>query len=84
MSNNRQMPISKARVNLGAVTQEVYTKGSIITLEKGGVPIASLVQVDMLEDLRDAIDMAAARIATTKDVLVPWDKIRTQYVQNSN
>lgn len=76
----KSMPISKARVNLGAVVRGVREHADVVVLEKDGIPVASIVGVDVIEDLRDALDMAAARIATQKEPLVDWLKIRTQYV----
>ncbi len=78
-SMTKNIPISKARVNLGAVVRGVREKGDIIVLEKDGIPVASIVDVDLVEDLRDALDLAAARLRTAKDVLVDWDTIRAKY-----
>lgn len=74
------MPISKARVNLGAVVKGVHEHGDSVVLEKGGVPVASIVGVDVVEDMRDALDIAAARLATHNEDLVDWAAIRTRYV----
>jgi PHD/YefM family antitoxin component YafN of YafNO toxin-antitoxin module len=75
----KNMPISKARVNLGAVVKGVREKGDVVVLEKDGIPVASIVDVDLVEDLRDALDLAAARIETHKERLVPWADIRKKY-----
>ncbi len=76
----KKMPISKARVNLGAVVSGVRDKGDVVVLEKDGIPVASLVGVDMVEDLRDAIDLAAARLSAHKEALVDWADVRARYV----
>jgi len=76
----KTMPISKARVNLGAVVKGVREKGDVVVLEKDGIPVASIVQVDLVEDMRDALDLAAARMETTGDALIDWDSIRSKYV----
>ena len=76
----KNIPISKARVNLGAVVAGVREKGDVVVLEKDGIPVASIVGVDVVEDLRDALDLAAARIATHKESLTDWASIRAKYV----
>jgi len=76
----KKIPISKARVNLGAVVSGVRNNGDVVILEKDGIPVASLVGVDLVEDLRDALDIAAARLATQKETLIDWKKVRKQYV----
>jgi len=76
----KNMPISKARVNLGAVVRGVREKGDVVVLEKDGIPVASIVGVDTVEDMRDALDLAAARAKTAKEVLIDWDTIRAKYV----
>ena len=80
MHMTKNIPISKARVNLGAVVKGVREKGDVVILEKDGIPVASIVGVDVVEDMRDALDLAAARIKNTGKPLVYWDTIRTQYV----
>ena len=54
------MPITKARINLGAVMKRVL-KGERITLEKGGIPIATIIGKDDLEGLEDALELMRAR-----------------------
>ena len=76
----KNMPISTARVNLGAVVKGVREKGDVVVLEKDGIPVASIVGVDVVEDLRDALDLAAARMRTAKETLIDWESIRSQYV----
>ena len=44
------MPITEARVNLGAVVKRVHLKGEYFILEKDGIPVAGLLSVDELED----------------------------------
>lgn len=75
----KNIQISKARVNLGAVVKGVREKGDIVVLEKDGIPVASIVGVDVVEDLRDALDLAAARMKTLGESLVDWDTIRAKY-----
>ena len=76
----KNMPISKARVNLGAVVKGVRENGDVVILEKDGIPVASIVDVDVLEDMRDALDLAAARARNAGQPMVDWDSIRAKYV----
>ena len=44
------IPITEARVNLGAVVKRVHLKGEYFILEKDGIPVAGIMSVDELED----------------------------------
>lgn len=76
----KNLPLSKARVNLGAVVKGVREKGDVVILEKDGIPVASIVGVDLLEDMRDALELAHARIKTQKESLIDWEEVRATYV----
>ncbi len=76
----KNIPLSKARVQLGAVVTGVYKDGDVVVLEKDGIPVASIVGVDVVEDLRDALELAAARIRTHKETLIDWRDVRAKYV----
>lgn len=80
MSKAKTMPITKARVNLGAVVERIRTTNERVTLEKGGIPVAMLVNVDELEDMQDALELLAAREENKSEPLVDWKKIRAEYV----
>ncbi|TSC86903.1 MAG: hypothetical protein G01um10148_8 [Parcubacteria group bacterium Gr01-1014_8] len=54
------MPITQARVNLGSVIRRVL-KGERITLEKGGIPVATIINREDLEDLEDALELMQLR-----------------------
>lgn len=45
-----RMPMTKARVNLGAVVKRVHLNGEYFILEKDGVPIVGIMGADELED----------------------------------
>ena len=50
------IPITEARINLGAVVKRVHLNGEYFILEKDGIPVAGIMSVDELEDhleLRD-------------------------------
>jgi PHD/YefM family antitoxin component YafN of YafNO toxin-antitoxin module len=51
------MPMTKARVNLGAVVRALHREpDTVIVLEKSGLPVAALMSLDELEDLLDLRD----------------------------
>jgi PHD/YefM family antitoxin component YafN of YafNO toxin-antitoxin module len=50
------IPITKARVNLGAVVKRVHLKGEYFILEKDGIPVAGLLSVNELEDYLELRD----------------------------
>jgi prevent-host-death family protein len=72
------MPISKARVNLGAVVKRVL-KGERITLEKGGIPIVTIISREDLEDLEDGIALMIAREEQKGEKGVPLKKALKRY-----
>jgi prevent-host-death family protein len=57
MTASNSMPITKARINLGAVIERVM-RGERITLEKSGMPVATIIGQQDLEDLQDALSLA--------------------------
>ena len=53
-----RMPITKARINLGAVAKRVRNDGEYFILEKDGIPVMGIMAPDELEDYLDARDPA--------------------------
>src|SRR3954449_8167561 len=45
-----RIPITEARINLGAVAKRAHLNGEYFILEKDGIPIAGLMGADELED----------------------------------
>ena len=45
-----RIPITEARVNLGAVVKRVHLKGEYFIIEKDGIPIAGMMPAGELED----------------------------------
>jgi prevent-host-death family protein len=41
-----RIPLTKARINLGAIIKRVYTGKECFILEKDGLPVAALMDVD--------------------------------------
>ena len=79
MSSSKNLPITKARINLGAVVERVRTTRERVTLEKGGIPVATLVNTEELEDMQDALDLMIAREENRDATLIDWKKVRAQY-----
>lgn len=50
------MPITKARVNLGAVVRRVHMNKEYVILEKGGIPVVGIMDADELEDYLEIHD----------------------------
>ena len=49
ISIDQHLPITKARINLGAVVKQVHLNKEYVILEKDGIPIAALMDVDEFE-----------------------------------
>src|SRR4051794_33875293 len=45
-----RIPITKARINLGALVKRAHLNGEYFILEKDGIPIAGIMDADELED----------------------------------
>ena len=55
------MPITKARINLGAVVRRVHLNKEYIILEKGGIPVVGIMDADELEDYLEVHDPKVQR-----------------------
>jgi prevent-host-death family protein len=44
------IPITKARINLGEVIKRVHLNKENFILEKGGIPVAAILDIDEFED----------------------------------
>src|SRR2546428_14105946 len=51
-----RLPLTKARVNLGALIKRVHNNKYHFILEKDGIPVAGLLDVDEYEDYLDSQD----------------------------
>ena len=51
-----RLPITKARINLGAVVKQVHLNKEYVILEKDGIPIAGLMDIDEFEDYLELKD----------------------------
>ena len=51
-----RLPITKARINLGAVAKRAHLEGEYFILEKDGIPIAGIMGADEMEDYLELHD----------------------------
>jgi prevent-host-death family protein len=58
----RHLPITKARINLGDVVKRVHRDKEYIVLEKGGLPVAAIMDIDEFEDYLELQDPRVKRI----------------------
>ncbi len=65
----RHMPLTKARINLGAVVKQVHLNKEYVVLEKDGIPIAALMDAEEFEDYLELQDPEVKRhiAASTKE-----------------
>jgi len=50
------IPITKARINLGEVVKRVHLDKDSFVLEKGGIPVAAILDIDEFEDWLETKD----------------------------
>ncbi len=75
------MPITKARINLGAVVKRVNLNKEKIILEKDGFPVAAIVDldtIDELENIRDSIELEMA-VRTSKKEFISIEDAMKKY-----
>lgn len=56
-----RIPVTRARINLGQVVRRVHLNREYFILEKGGIPVAAIINVDELEDYLDLQDPGLKR-----------------------
>ena len=52
----QRLPITQARINLGALVKRVHLNKEYIILEKDGIPIAGVMDIDEFEDYLELRD----------------------------
>ena len=52
----QRLPITQARHNLGAVVKRVHLNNEYIILEKDGIPVAGVMNIDEFEDYLELQD----------------------------
>lgn len=50
------IPITKARVNLGGLVKKVILNKEYFVLEKSGIPVAGIIDIEEFEDLLEMQD----------------------------
>ncbi|MBM3260798.1 type II toxin-antitoxin system prevent-host-death family antitoxin [Candidatus Kaiserbacteria bacterium] len=75
---NNTLPMTEARIHFGEVVKRVMT-GERIVLEKGGIPVATIINREELEDLEDALELLRLREKHAGERGVPLDKIASKY-----
>ena len=53
-----RIPLTKARINLGQVVRRAHVNREYFILEKDGIPVAGIMNVDDLEDYLELRDPA--------------------------
>ena len=71
------MPITKARINLGAVVKRVSLKKEPVILNRDGYPVAAIIDIERLENLMDASDLMKEK--NSKNEFIEWDKVQSDY-----
>jgi PHD/YefM family antitoxin component YafN of YafNO toxin-antitoxin module len=67
----QRLPITQARHNLGAVVKRVHLKNEYIILEKDGIPVAGVMNIDEFEDYLELQDpKIRAHIARSRKELL--------------
>ena len=56
-----RIPITRARINLGQVVRRAHLNREYFILEKDGIPVAGIMNVDELEDYLDLQDPGLKR-----------------------
>ncbi|MCW5700053.1 MAG: type II toxin-antitoxin system Phd/YefM family antitoxin [Rhodospirillales bacterium] len=52
----RHLALTKARTNLGEVVERVHRNKEYVILEKGGLPVAAMMDIDEFEDYLELHD----------------------------
>ncbi len=52
----QRLPLTRARVNLGAVIKRVHLNKEYFILEKDGIPVAGMMDIDEFEDYLELKD----------------------------
>ena len=57
----QRIPITKARINLGQIVRRVHVNKEYFVLEKDGIPVAGILDVDEFEDYLELRDPTVKR-----------------------
>ncbi len=45
-----RLPLTKARINLGSLIRRIHLKKEYVILEKDGIPVAGIMDIDEMQD----------------------------------
>jgi len=45
-----RIPMTKTRTQLGTLVRDVHVESAVVVLEKDGIPVAGLLDIDVVED----------------------------------
>src|SRR2546427_12628508 len=51
-----RLPLTKARINLGALVKRIHLNKEYVVLEKDGIPVAGVMPIDEFEDYLELQD----------------------------
>ena len=51
-----RLPITQARINLGALVKRIHLNKDYVVLEKDGIPVAAVMNIDEFEDYLELRD----------------------------
>lgn len=71
-----RLPITKARINLGAVAKRAHLSGEYFILEKDGIPIAGIMNADELEDYLEMQDPTVQRAIAESNADIKAGRVR--------
>jgi PHD/YefM family antitoxin component YafN of YafNO toxin-antitoxin module len=71
-----RLPITKARVNFGAVVKRVHLNKEYVIIEKDGIPIAGLMDIDEFEDYLEQQDPSVQATIEASDGEYREGKVR--------
>lgn len=71
------MPITKARINLGAVVKNISLNKQPVVLNRDGYPVAAIIDIEKLEDLYDTDELMQEKSANNE--FMEWDKIKLKH-----
>ncbi len=64
----QRLPLTKARINLGALVRRVHLNKEYVILEKDGIPIVGVMDIDEFEDYLELQDpKVKAEIRKSRD-----------------
>ena len=84
----KRIPITKARINLGEVIKRVHLNKENFVLEKGGIPVAAILDIDEFEDWLEMKDpkikeqIRRGYMEYKKGKTIPLDKFLSKIQSN--